>query len=198
MSQNLPAIKMTRLALPGLVVLEPKQHGDDRGFFTETYNQTVLESLGLHANFVQDNQSLSTHKGTLRGLHFQTPPAAQVKLVRVLRGAVLDVCVDIRHGSPTFGRHACVTLSAQNGQQLWVPEGFAHGFCTLCPDTELAYKVSHSYAPAHDKGLAWNDPDLAIDWPLDAGTAPILSNKDKTYPCLGEMLHFFEYTPDHS
>ncbi len=192
-AKGLSRIKVTPLPLPGLTVLTPKKHGDGRGFFSETYNKQDLQALGLHTDFVQDNHSLSAQKGTLRGLHFQTPPKAQIKLVRVLRGAIYDVCVDIRHGSPTFGQSAGVVLSAQNGQQVWVPEGFAHGFCTLEADTEVSYKVSQYYAPEHDKGLAWNDPALNIDWPLEAGLAPVLSDKDCTYPVLSDLPCFFEY-----
>jgi dTDP-4-dehydrorhamnose 3,5-epimerase len=192
---SVPSLKVTPLSLPGLTLLEPKRHGDDRGYFCETYNRQDFESAGLNADFVQDNQSLSAQTGTLRGLHFQTPPFAQIKLIRVLRGAILDICVDIRHGSPTFGQHVGVTLSARNGQQLWVPEGFAHGFCTLEPDTEVFYKVSRPYAPAHDKGLLWNDPELAISWPLQNGIASVLSDKDRAQPPLSALPAFFEYSP---
>ncbi|PHS28938.1 MAG: dTDP-4-dehydrorhamnose 3,5-epimerase [Robiginitomaculum sp.] len=191
------SLKVTPLSLPGLTLLEPKRIGDDRGYFSETYNQHDFTDLGLSASFVQDNQSLSAQTGTLRGLHFQISPFAQVKLVRVLRGSIYDVCVDIRHDSPTFGHHIGVTLSAQNGQQLWVPEGFAHGFCTLEPDTEVLYKVSQYYAPAHDKGLLWNDPQLGISWPLQNGIASVLSDKDRAQPPLSALPAFFEYSPEN-
>jgi len=191
-----PSLTVTPLSLPGLTLLEPKRLGDARGYFSETYNRRTFESAGLSADFVQDNQSLSAPVGTLRGLHFQTPPFAQIKLIRVLRGAILDVCVDIRHGSPTFGRHIGVTLSAQNGQQLWVPEGFAHGFCTLEPDTEVLYKVSQYYAPDHDKGLLWYDPQLGIAWPLQNGVTPVLSDKDQAHPPLSALPAVFEYSPE--
>ncbi|PHS24612.1 MAG: dTDP-4-dehydrorhamnose 3,5-epimerase [Robiginitomaculum sp.] len=192
------ALSLSALSLPGLMVISPKHIGDDRGYFSETYNQRDFAKLGLKIPLVQDNQSLSAQKGTLRGLHFQTAPHAQVKLIRVLYGAIYDVCVDIRHGSPTFGQHVGVTLSAQNRQQLWVPEGFAHGFCTLTPDTVVLYKVSTYYAPDHDKGLAWDDPALGIDWPLDAGCDPVLSPKDRQHPNLAGLPTYFEDTPDVS
>ncbi|MDQ7018414.1 MAG: dTDP-4-dehydrorhamnose 3,5-epimerase [Robiginitomaculum sp.] len=192
---SVPSLKVTPLSLPGLTLLVPKRHGDARGYFSETYNRRTFESAGLNADFVQDNQSLSAQAGTLRGLHFQIPPFAQIKLIRVLRGAIWDVCVDIRHGSPTFGQQVGVTLSAQNGHQLWVPEGFAHGFCTLESDTEVLYKVSQYYAPDHDKGLAWDDPALGIDWPLQNGVTPVLSDKDQAHPPLSALPTFFEYSP---
>jgi dTDP-4-dehydrorhamnose 3,5-epimerase len=180
------------LELPGLVLLEPVKHGDARGFFSETYSARDMERLGLGTPLVQDNHSLSAKIGTIRGLHFQTPPHAQVKLVRVIKGAIADVCVDIRHGSPTFGQHVSIELSAKNWRQLWVPEGFAHGFCTLEPDTQVLYKVSTYYAPMHDKGLAWDDPELAIDWPL-ANHPPVVSDKDRHHPPLADLPHDFEY-----
>ncbi len=190
--QEQSRLQIYELAMPGVYLLEPEKHGDDRGFFSETYNKCVFESFGLGTGFVQDNHSLSAQKGTVRGLHFQTPPDAQAKLVRVLRGAIQDVCVDIRRGSPTFGQHIAVTLTAKNWKQLWVPEGIAHGFCTLEPDTEVLYKVSRYYAPAHDKGLAWDDPDLGISWSLDEGATPVLSDKDRNYPCLSALPAYFD------
>lgn len=192
------ALSLNTLALPGLVVISPKCIGDDRGYFSETYNQRAFAELGLKTPLVQDNQSLSAQKSTLRGLHFQTAPHAQVKLIRVLNGAIYDVSVDIRHGAPTFGQHAGVILSAQNRRQLWVPEGFAHGFYTLTPDTVVLYKVSAYYAPDHDKGLAWDDPALGIDWPLDAGCTPILSARDRQHPKLADLPAYFQYTPNAS
>ncbi len=161
-------------------IITPKKFGDDRGFFSETFNAKELAEDGFDKPFVQDNQSLSKETGVLRGLHFQTPPFAQDKLVRVLRGSILDVAVDLRKSSPTYGRHFVIELSADNWKQLLVPVGFAHAFCTLEPNTEVAYKVTNYYAPQCDAGLIWNDPDLAIDWPN--GLQPILSEKDAILP----------------
>ena len=180
---------------PGIAAvreLTPKKHGDHRGFFSETYNKRALGEAGIHIEFVQDNHSLSAEKGTVRGLHFQTPPFAQDKLVRVTRGAVFDVAVDLRRGSPSYGRHASAVLSAEAWNQLLVPVGFAHGFMTLEPDTEVIYKVSHYYAPDHDEGLLWNDPDLGIDWPLGLDMA-VLSEKDRNLPRLKEIESPFVY-----
>ena len=173
-------------------MLHPGKHGDRRGFFSETYNRKALAALGVDINFVQDNHSLSVEKGTVRGLHFQTPPFAQDKLVRVVRGSVFDVAVDLRQGSPTYGRHASAVLSAEAWNQVLVPVGFAHGFMTLEPDTEVIYKVSDYYAPAHDNGLLWNDPALGIDWPLAENDA-LLSEKDRKLPGLAELVSPFNY-----
>ncbi len=181
-----------RLAIPDVVVLTPRIFRDARGFFSETWNRRALGEAGIEADFVQDNHSLSRDKGVVRGLHFQTPPHAQDKLVRVIRGRVLDVAVDIRRGSPTFGRHVAVELSAENWRQLWVPRGFAHGFCTLEPDTEVLYKVTDYYAPECDEGLLWNDPALGIDWPVGEGEA-ILSEKDRSHPRLAELPEVFQF-----
>lgn len=176
--------------IEGLLLLEPRKFGDARGFFSETYNRRQLASLGFDAAFVQDNQSLSVEAGVVRGLHFQSPPHAQAKLVRVVRGAILDVAVDLRRGSPTYGDHAAVELSAANWRQLLIPVGFAHGFATLEPNCELAYKVTDYYAPDHDHGLLWNDPDLGIDWPV-AAEAAILSEKDRAQPRLAGIASPF-------
>jgi len=181
------------LALEGPRLIAPARHGDARGFFSETWSRTAFAAIGIDCDFVQDNHSLSHVKGTVRGLHFQTPPFAQAKLVRVARGAVFDVAVDIRQGSPNFGRHVAVKLSAENWYQLFVPPGFAHGFCTLQPDTEVLYKVSAAYAPAHDKGLLWNDPALAIDWPVKADEA-MVSDKDRAQPPLAELELVFSHS----
>ena len=172
--------------IPAVKVLTPSKHGDRRGFFSEVYNRQALAQAGIDIDFVQDNHSLSAEKGTVRGLHFQTPPFAQDKLVRVVRGAVFDVAVDLRRGSPTYGQHVSVVLSAEAWNQILVPIGFAHGFMTLEPDTEVVYKVSNYYAPDYDKGLLWNDPVLGIAWPLDASAA-ILSPKDSNLPKLAEI-----------
>jgi len=181
-------MECAELELAGVRLLRPKQHGDARGFFSETYNKRALGELGIGDDFVQDNHSLSAAVGTIRGLHFQLPPYAQAKLVRVVRGAVLDVAVDLRRSSATFGRHIAVELSAAAWNQLYVPVGMAHGFCTLQPDTEIIYKVSHYYAPEHDRGLLWSDPQLAIEWPVAADHA-VLSDKDRRQPLLAEIIN---------
>lgn len=173
------------LNLQGLLLVEVKKHGDHRGFFAETFREDALAAAGFHRRFVQENHSLSSQVGTLRGLHFQTAPHAQDKLVRVIRGAILDVAVDIRSDSPTFGQHVAVELSAQNCHQLLVPIGFAHGFVTLEPDTEVVYKVSDYYAPECDSGILWNDPALAIDWRLSG--EPVLSAKDQVLGPLSSL-----------
>lgn len=167
--------------LKDVFILEPKVHNDNRGFFMESYNERKLRELGVHQNFIQDNHSLSTDAGVLRGLHYQLNPKAQTKLVRVTAGAIYDVVVDIRRGSPTFGQWIGVILSAHNHRQLLVPKGFAHGFCTLVPNTEVQYKVDEYYSPECDRGILWNDPELGIDWPV---TNPVLSEKDKGHPVL--------------
>ena len=171
--------------------MTPKKHGDARGFFSEIYNRTAWESAGLRFEFVQDNHSFSAAVGTLRGLHFQTPPFAQDKLIRVARGRILDVAVDIRRSSPTFGKYVAVELSVENWRQLLVPIGFAHGFVTLEPDTEVLYKTTAVYSPADDRGVAWDDPDIGVAWPLpEAG--PMLSDKDRRWPRLCEAQELFE------
>jgi dTDP-4-dehydrorhamnose 3,5-epimerase len=187
-------MKVHPLEIEGVLLVEPKRFQDRRGFFSETYNAAELARHGFASIFVQDNHSLSTAAGTVRGLHFQTPPFAQAKLIRVVRGAIRDVAVDIRRGSPTFGRHVSVELSAENGLQLLIPEGFAHGFVTLRPLTEVAYKVSAPYAPAHDRGIAWDDPVLGIDWPV-TGDEAVLSAKDASLPALAELDNPFLWEP---
>lgn len=172
-------------------VLRPKRHSDQRGYFAETYNRKVFAALGIEREFVQDNHSLSRGRGVVRGLHFQIPPFAQAKLVRVVRGSVLDVAVDIRRGSATFGRHVCVTLSAEEGTEIFIPTGFAHGFCTLEPGTEVLYKTDAYYSQAHDRGILWSDPALAIPWPVSATEAEI-SDKDRRQPLLSELTDMFE------
>lgn len=183
---------VTATAIPEVKIIEPRRFGDDRGLFCETYNRVRFAEHGIDADFVQDNQSLSRQVGTLRGLHFQSPPHAQAKLVRVLAGRVLDVAVDIRHGSPTFGQHVAVELSAENWRQLFVPKGFAHAFCTLEPDTVVAYKVDDLYAPDCDGGIRWNDPALGIDWPVTPETVQ-LSTKDAALPVLSALAPLFRY-----
>jgi dTDP-4-dehydrorhamnose 3,5-epimerase len=176
-------MQIVATAIADVKLITPVRHGDARGFFAETYRRDILAAHGIEGEFVQDNQAFSAAANVVRGLHFQTPPAAQVKLVRVARGAILDVAVDIRRGSPSFGRHVAVRLSAGDGRQLFVPEGFAHGYRTLEPDTEVVYKVSRYYSPAHDRGLRWNDPALGIDWDISPEAA-VLSAKDREQPLL--------------
>ena len=171
------------LAIPDVKLVVPKVFGDARGFFTETYNRRLFAAAGIPDEFVQDNHSLSREKGVVRGLHFQLAPHAQGKLVRVIRGSIFDVAVDIRSSSPSYRLHVSAILSAENHQQLYVPPGFAHGFVTLEPDTEVVYKVTDFYTPAVDRGVLWNDPALGIVWPVDA-TAAILSEKDRNAPLL--------------
>ena len=176
----------TPLALPEVLLIEPKRFGDARGFFVETYNRARWEAAGVTGEFVQDNHSMSAACGTVRGLHFQAPPRAQAKLIRVARGAVLDVAVDIRRGSATYGRHVAVELSEANGLQLYVPEGFAHGFQTLSEKAEVLYKVTDYYAPEAEAGLLWCDPALAIDWPIAPGEATV-NARDAGFPLLAEL-----------
>jgi len=173
-------------------LIKPVRHIDSRGFFSEVFREDILQEHGISVHFVQDNHSLSATKGVIRGLHFQTPPFAQAKLLRVTSGSVFDVAVDIRWGSPTFGRHVDAVLSASEWNQIFVPEGFAHGYCTLEPDTEVLYKVSAYYSPAHDRGLLWCDPAIGIDWPVSADQA-VISDKDRKHPPLTQLLRFFQY-----
>jgi dTDP-4-dehydrorhamnose 3,5-epimerase len=179
------------LNIPGLILVTPKRHRDSRGYFQETWHRRVFAEAGITAEFVQDNFSRSEPAGVLRGLHFQIPPFAQAKLLRVLRGAIYDVAVDIRRGSASYGSWAAVTLDAATGTQFYIPAGFAHGFCTLEPGTEVAYKVSAHYSAAHDKGLLWSDPALDIPWPIDAGDL-LLSDKDRAHPTLEALPRYFE------
>jgi dTDP-4-dehydrorhamnose 3,5-epimerase len=179
-------LEVIELDIPEVKIICPKRHGDSRGFFSETYNKALLSDAGIDIDFVQDNHAYSAEKGTVRGLHFQMPPFAQDKLVRVVRGAILDVALDLRLGSPTYGQHVSSVISAENGKQILVPSGFAHGLATLEPHTEVLYKVSQYYAPEHDRGILWNDPDLAIDWGLAEADA-ILSAKDRGLPGFGEI-----------
>jgi dTDP-4-dehydrorhamnose 3,5-epimerase len=178
------------LALPGPLLIEARRFGDHRGSFLETYSARDFLELGIEDHFVQDNHSHSAQAGTIRGLHLQVPPHAQAKLVRVLRGAVLDIAVDIRRSSPSFGRHVAVELSAGNAQQLYVPAGFAHGFCTLLADTEVTYKVTAYYAPAEERSIAWDDPDLALPWPFEVADVR-LSEKDRAAPRLRDLPVLF-------
>lgn len=177
-------------AIPDVKLISPKKLGDHRGFFSEVYNRESFAGAGIALDFVQDNHSLSAAVGTLRGLHFQSAPFAQDKLVRVVKGRILDVAVDIRAGSPSFGRHVAVELSAENWRQLLVPVGFAHGFVTLEPDTEVLYKVSALYGPQNDHGLAFDDPALDINWRIPHDQL-VLSDKDRKHPRLADMPRYF-------
>ena len=173
-------------------LIKPKRHADDRGWFSETYNRRSLARLGVTDEFVQDNHAYSRQRFVLRGLHFQAPPSAQTKLVRCVVGAIWDVAVDIRRGSPTFGQHVAAELTAENGWQLLVPRGFAHGYVTLQPDSEVQYKVDAYYAPETEGGLIWDDPDLALPWPLD-GESPMVAAKDAALPRIADFLSPFDY-----
>lgn len=179
-------------AIPDVKILIPARYCDHRGFFSEVYNRRVLAEAGIDVEFVQDNHSYSARRGTLRGLHFQRPPATQTKLLRVLRGSVVDVAVDCRMGSPTFGQHAMVELSAATGTQLLCPKGFAHGTLTLEPDTEITYKVDAYYAPDLDLGVRFDDPDLAIPWPIPSNEL-VLSDKDRNLPWFRDLPAVFTY-----
>jgi dTDP-4-dehydrorhamnose 3,5-epimerase len=174
-------MQIERAAIPDVLIIRPKKHGDHRGFFSETFRASALREAGVDLDWVQDNHSFSAARGVVRGLHFQRHPKAQAKLLRVIRGAVFDVAVDIRKGSPTYGRHVAVELSAENWAQIYVPVGFAHGFCTLTENAEVLYKVSAEYGPAEEGGVLWNDPDLGIAWPIGAEQAT-LSPRDLEWP----------------
>lgn len=179
-------------SIPGVLLLKPRYFHDARGYFVETYSALAARDAGLKAEFVQDNQALSLKRGTVRALHFQAPPRAQGKLVRVLRGSIYDVAVDLRVGSADYGRWVAATLTAQGGEQIFVPRGFAHGYCTLEADTEVAYKVDDYYAPECDRGLAWNDPTLDISWPVAPADA-VLSDKDSKLPRFADFTSPFRY-----
>lgn len=185
-------MRFDHLRIPGIVLIQPRRHGDARGYFAETYRTDLFAQAIGDSAFVQDNESLSARPGTVRGLHFQTDPFAQGKLVRCVQGALLDVAVDIRVGSPTYGEWIAVELSAANGQQLWIPPGFAHGFCTLVPDTMLTYKVTAHYSAEHDKGLAWDDPAIGVQWPACADPET-LSGKDRIQPKLADLPAYFHF-----
>src|SRR5262245_20478432 len=174
---------ITALDLPDVKLVTPRRFADSRGYFLETYSGTLFAANGIPCVFVQDNQAQSVARGTVRGLHFQAPPQAQAKLVRVVKGAIFDVAVDIRRGSPSYGRWCGATLTANGGEQLFVPHGFAHAYCTLEPDTEVLYKVDDYYAPASEGGIRWDDPTVGIAWPVETEKA-ILSDKDKVLPFL--------------
>ncbi len=181
---------MQALDIPEVKLLTPPRYHDPRGFFSETWSAKREAAAGIPGPFVQDNHSLSVPRGTVRGLHLQVAPSVQGKLVRCVRGAIWDVAVDVRHGSATFGRHVASVLSAENWCQLWIPGGFLHGFCTLEPDTEVIYKVTADYDRAAERGVVWNDPDLALPWPV-AEDAAVLSDKDRVLPRLRDCLPWF-------
>jgi dTDP-4-dehydrorhamnose 3,5-epimerase len=189
-------MEFSRTAIHDVVICQPKVFGDNRGYFLETFKQDLFEKfLGFSVGFCQDNESKS-NKGVLRGLHYQCAPYAQSKLVRVIKGKALDVVVDIRRGSPTFGKHIAIELSAQNKTQLFVPRGFAHGFLVLEDDTIFSYKVDSYYSPKHDRGVLFSDPALRIDWGLPASEL-ILSDKDKTNPLLNDVIDLFDYSVNY-
>ncbi|MDX5383725.1 MAG: dTDP-4-dehydrorhamnose 3,5-epimerase [Rhodobacterales bacterium] len=186
-------MKIEKTQLPGVLVLTPARFGDARGFFSESWNRKTLESHGITLDFVQDNHSVSAQVGTVRGLHFQSPPHAQAKLVRCGKGRLFDVAVDIRRGSPTYGRWIGEELSFENGKQLLIPAGFLHGFVTREPDTEINYKCTDYYAPECDGAVRYDDPDIGIDWGLPAGVTPLLSDKDARAQWLRDFETPFVY-----
>lgn len=181
--------------IPDIKVFKPRRFGDARGWFSEVWHEQRLEGAGITAQFVQDNMALSTSVGTIRGLHFQHPPMAQGKLIFVVTGRLLDIVVDIRKGSPTFGQHVAAELSAEGGEQLWVPAGFAHGYCTLEADTRIFYKVTNYYDPKAEDGIRFDDATLGIDWPIDL-TKAVVSDKDRVLPALNQLPTAFLYGVD--
>jgi dTDP-4-dehydrorhamnose 3,5-epimerase len=185
-------LEITETEIPGVRVLMARRLGDARGFFAETWNLDRFHDAGIDVDWVQENHAMSAAAGTVRGFHYQLPPAAQAKLIRVVRGAALDVAVDLRRGSPTFGRHVAIELSAANFRQLLIPIGFAHGYCTLESDTEILYKVDHVYTPDTERGIRWDDPALGIAWPVKPEVA-LLSGKDRGLPPLADQPDLFEY-----
>jgi dTDP-4-dehydrorhamnose 3,5-epimerase len=185
------AVQVTATAIPGVKLITPARHQDNRGFLSEVFNQRSLHAGGINDTFVQENHTYSNAAGTVRGLHYQAPPSPQAKLVRVLRGAIFDVAVDVRKSSATFGNHVGIELDTENWSQLYIPEGFAHGFCTLEPDTEVAYWASSYWDPVLDCGITWDDPDLDIPWPVEPASA-VLSEKDRNLPLLRDLPPHFQ------
>ena len=183
-------MNIVSLKIPDVKVLTPERHRDPRGYFSETWQQKRFADAGVPGPFIQDNHAVSTERGVVRGLHLQVAPNAQGKLVRVVRGAIWDVAVDVRHGSPTFGQFAAAEISAENGSQIWVPPGFLHGYCTLTAETEVIYKVTGAYDRAAERGVVWNDPTLGIPWPIAPGEE-ILSDKDKLLPRFADCDAWF-------
>ena len=185
-------LKAESILDPSVMLITPQRHTDDRGFFVEMYSRESLAEVGIRDTFVQDNYSLSRQRGVIRGMHFQIDPHPTAKLVSVIKGAIWDVVLDLRHGSPTFGEHAGVELTPDDGTQIYVPVGFAHGFVTLEPDTEVFYKVTDHWSPEVDRGVAWDDVDLAIPWPIPESEA-ILSDKDRAQPSFADLPTYFEW-----
>ncbi|CAF4047852.1 unnamed protein product [Rotaria sp. Silwood1] len=185
-------MQFTKLEIPDVVLIEPRRLDDIRGYFMEVFHEKVFRTHVADVHFVQDNEAMSAGVGTVRGLHFQKPPAAHGKLVRVLNGAVYDVAVDIRHGSPFFGKHVGLVLDASSAKMLWIPPGFAHGYCTLKNDNIVAYKITDFYSAEHDAGIVWNDPDLGINWPVTSNDA-ILSDKDRLLPAFMNIPPLFTF-----
>jgi dTDP-4-dehydrorhamnose 3,5-epimerase len=185
-------MQIERFKIEDILAIMPTKHGDHRGFFSETYRKSFLGSEGVNADFVQDNHVFSAERGVLRGLHFQVPPHAQGKLVRCVRGAILDVSVDIRKGSPTYGHHVAIELSAVNWKQLWVPPGFAHGYLTLVTNCEVIYKVTDYYAPDCERGIAWDDPSIGVDWPFPSADLT-LAGRDRLNPRLADVEPVFQF-----
>jgi dTDP-4-dehydrorhamnose 3,5-epimerase len=185
-------MNITALTIPDVKLITPLRHQDDRGFFSEIYSRQQAESIGLHIDIVQENFAFSILPNTVRGLHFQTPPFAQDKLVQVVRGAILDYAIDLRRGSPWYGQFVSAEISAENWQQILIPAGFAHGLCTLEPNTAVLYKVTAPYSPQHDSGIRWDDPDIGIEWPVEKRDA-ILSAKDAALPLLADFESPFDY-----
>jgi dTDP-4-dehydrorhamnose 3,5-epimerase len=185
-------MQITETALPGVILIRPVCHCDSRGFFAEIYREDVFARHGIAVQFVQENYSRSEIANVVRGLHFQIPPFAQAKLVRVTSGAILDIAVDLRSGSPNYGRHLATVLTT-GGEQLFIPEGFAHGFRTLEPGTGVQYRVNRYYSAQHDRGVLWNDPQLGIDWRL-AGAEPLLSDRDRRHPSFADLPHYFDFS----
>jgi dTDP-4-dehydrorhamnose 3,5-epimerase len=190
-SESAVMVQIRPLSLTGLMLVITNRFSDERGYFAETFSRNQFAAAGISNDFVQDNQSLSAETGTIRGLHFQIPPYAQAKLIRVLRGRIFDVVVDLRRTSPSYGNHLAIELNDQDGEQLFIPPGFAHGFCTLAPNTEVFYKVDTVYAPGHDRGLHWADPALGIRWPISPFDATV-SDKDKALPEFNAIPAYFD------
>lgn len=184
--------KTTKLDIPDVIIIEPRLFKDYRGYFREVLHERTFRELVADVHFVQDNEALSTAVGTIRGLHFQKPPAAHGKLVRALAGKVFDVAVDIRKGSPTFGKYVSTQLDAESANMVWIPPGFAHGYCTLEPNSIVAYKITDFYSPENDTGIAWNDPTIDIKWPVDLEKV-VISDKDRALPTLDQADNYFQY-----